>query len=87
MNQILKHRNPLKYDGKDQLMVVIEFEERLIGIKVDEVMGNHNVVIKPLQGQMEDATHVSGFTILGTGNVSLILDVRSIFQRFQGTSV
>lgn len=85
MNQILKHRIPLKYDGKDQLMVVIEFEDKLIGIQVDEVMGNHNVVIKPLEGQMEDATHVSGFTILGTGNVSLILDVRSIFRRFQGT--
>jgi len=84
INQILNHRVPLEYDDKNQLLIVLEFEESILGIKVDEVIGNQNVVIKPLQGKMEDAAHVSGFTILGNGNVSLILDVRSIFQRFDG---
>ncbi len=84
INQILNHREPLKYDEKDPLMVIIEYEKKLLGIKVDAVIGNQNVVIKPLQGKMEEARDVSGFTILGSGNVSLILDVKSIFQKLQG---
>ena len=65
-------------------MVILEYEKKLLGIRVDEVIGNQNVVIKPLQGKMEEANDVSGFTILGSGNVSLILDVKSIFQKLQG---
>ena len=84
INQILNHRVPLKYDDKDKLMVILEYEKKLLGIRVDEVIGNQNVVIKPLQGKMEEAGDVSGFTILGSGNVSLILDVKSIFQKLQG---
>lgn len=84
INQILNHRIPLKYDEKDKLMVILEYEKKLLGIRVDEVIGNQNVVIKPLQGKMEEANDVSGFTILGSGNVSLILDVKSIFQKLQG---
>ena len=84
INQILNHRVPLKYDDKDKLMVILEYEKKLLGIRVDEVIGNQNVVIKPLQGKMEEAGDVSGFTILGSGNVSLILDVKSIFHKLQG---
>ncbi len=84
INQILNHREHLKYDEKDPLMVIIEYDQKLLGIKVDAVIGNQNVVIKPLQGKMEEARDVSGFTILGSGNVSLILDVKSIFQKLQG---
>jgi len=85
MNQILNHKSPLVYDNKNPLLIVLEYEEQMLGIKVDEVMGNHNVVIKPLQGKLEEAENVNGFTILGNGDVSLILDIRSIFQRFLGT--
>ncbi len=84
INQILNHREPLTYDDKDPLMVIIEYEQKLLGIKVDAVIGNQNVVIKPLHGKMEEVKDVSGFTILGNGNVSLILDVKSIFQKLQG---
>ncbi|WP_411823331.1 chemotaxis protein CheA [Leptospira sp. 'Mane'] len=81
MNQVLNHRIPLEYDGTDLLMVIIEHEGNLFGIQVDEIIGNYNVVIKPLHGLMENATGVSGFTILGSGNVSLILDVKSIYTK------
>lgn len=84
MNQILNHKSPLVYDNKKPLLIVLEYEEQMLGIKVDEVMGNHNVVIKPLQGKLEEAENVNGFTILGNGDVSLILDIRSIFQKFLG---
>lgn len=83
INQILNHREEIVYDGLDPLMIVLEYEKSLIGIRVDEIIGNQNVVIKPLQGILEEANGVNGFTILGSGNVSLILDVKSIFQKMQ----
>ncbi|TGL87149.1 chemotaxis protein CheA [Leptospira congkakensis] len=83
INQILNHREEISYDGLDPLMIVLEYEKRLIGVRVDEIIGNQNVVIKPLQGILEEANGVNGFTILGSGNVSLILDVKSIFQKMQ----
>ncbi|TGK87692.1 chemotaxis protein CheA [Leptospira noumeaensis] len=83
INQILNHREEIPYDGLDPLMIVLEYEKKLIGIRVDEIIGNQNVVIKPLQGILEEANGVNGFTILGSGNVSLILDVKSIFQKMQ----
>ncbi|TGN19976.1 chemotaxis protein CheA [Leptospira idonii] len=85
INEVLNHREPLIYDNKDPLMLVIEYERKLLGIQVDEVVGNQNVVIKPLQGIMEEARGVNGFTILGNGNVSLILDVKSVFQKLHDT--
>ncbi|TGK95292.1 chemotaxis protein CheA [Leptospira brenneri] len=83
INQILNHREEIFYDGLDPLMIVLEYEKKLIGLRVDEIIGNQNVVIKPLQGILEEANGVNGFTILGSGNVSLILDVKSIFQKMQ----
>ncbi|TGM74013.1 chemotaxis protein CheA [Leptospira mtsangambouensis] len=81
INQILNHREKIVYEGLDPLMIVLEYEKKLLGIRVDEIVGNQNVVIKPLQGILEEASGVNGFTILGSGNVSLILDVKSIFQK------
>ncbi|MBM9545392.1 chemotaxis protein CheA [Leptospira sp. 201903074] len=81
INQILNHREEIVYEGVDPLMIVLEYEKNLLGIRVDEIVGNQNVVIKPLQGILEEANGVNGFTILGSGNVSLILDVKSIFQK------
>ncbi|GBF43006.1 putative chemotaxis protein CheA [Leptospira ellinghausenii] len=83
INQILNHKEQIIYDNEDPLMIILEYERKLIGIRVDEIIGNQNVVIKPLMGIMENAQGVNGFTILGNGNVSLILDVKSIFSKLE----
>ncbi|MCW7469605.1 chemotaxis protein CheW [Leptospira kanakyensis] len=81
INQILNHKESIEYDNKDPLIIVLEYEKKLLGIRVDEIIGSQNVVIKPLVGIMEQAQGVNGFTILGNGNVSLILDAKSIFSK------
>ncbi|XDD46918.1 chemotaxis protein CheA [Leptospira sp. WS39.C2] len=83
INNILNHKEHILYDNLDPLMIILEYEKKLIGIRVDEIIGNQNVVIKPLMGIMENAQGVNGFTILGNGNVSLILDVKSIFSKLE----
>jgi len=58
-----------------QKVVVVSTGERRIGLVVDQVIGDHQTVIKSLSKLHADADSFSGATILGDGTVALILDV------------
>jgi two-component system chemotaxis sensor kinase CheA len=55
--------------------VVVEVEGRRAALLVDELLGQQQVVIKSLEGNLERIEGVGGATILGDGRVALILDV------------
>ena len=58
-----------------ECVLVVEYMRRKVGIVVDSPMGEFQTVIKPLGAVFRELTWVSGATILGTGEVALILDV------------
>jgi two-component system chemotaxis sensor kinase CheA len=58
---------------REQIMV-LETEDGHYGLAVDDVLGNHQTVIKNLGRLYRDVPMVSGATILGDGTVALILD-------------
>jgi two-component system, chemotaxis family, sensor kinase CheA len=62
------------------LIVVAEGEGRRIGLFVDELLGQQQVVIKSLQTNYRRVPGVSGATILGDGSVALILDLPGILR-------
>ena len=64
---------------REQIMVV-ETEDGHYGLAVDDVLGNHQTVIKSLGRLYRDAPGVSGATILGNGTVALILDPHRLVQ-------
>lgn len=64
------------------LMVVVEFDGQKVGVIVDELLGQQQVVIKSLEQNYRQVDGVSGATILGDGTVALILDVQSIVDLF-----
>lgn len=64
------------------LMVVVEFDGQKVGVIVDELLGQQQVVIKSLEQNYKQVEGVSGATILGDGTVALILDVQSIVDLF-----
>ncbi|MGO9254848.1 MAG: chemotaxis protein CheA [Bryobacteraceae bacterium] len=64
---------------REQIMVV-DTEEGHCGLVVDEVLGNHQTVIKNLGRLYRDVPMVSGATILGNGTVALILDPHRLVQ-------
>ena len=64
---------------REQIMVV-ETEDGHYGFAVDEVLGNHQTVIKNLGRLYRDVQVVSGATILGNGTVALILDPHRLVQ-------
>src|SRR3954467_12192366 len=58
------------------LVVLVETEEGgRLGLVVDEVLGQQQVVIKSLESNFQRLDGVSAATILGDGRVALILDV------------
>jgi two-component system chemotaxis sensor kinase CheA len=64
--------------GKRENIVVVQFAQQKIGLVVDELMGEFQTVIKPLGSIFKRIKGIGGSTILGSGEVALILDVQSL---------
>lgn len=62
-------------------IVVVQYAGQKAGLVVDELMGEFQTVIKPLGKLFGNLKGISGSTILGTGEVALILDVPALIQR------
>ncbi len=56
-------------------VVIVNAGLRKIGLVVDELIGQEEVVIKPLVDYLQEQSGLSGATIIGDGRISLILDV------------
>lgn len=66
-------------DSVDEMMlVVVEGDNEKIGIVVDDLLGQQQVVIKSLEQNYQKVSGISGATILGDGTVALIIDISSI---------
>ena len=69
-----------KKNPEDNMTVVIVKKgDRLSGIVVDELMGQQEIVIKSLGKYITRCKVISGATILGDGEVALILDTNALF--------
>ena len=64
--------------GKRENIVVVQHAGQKIGLVVDELMGEFQTVIKPLGAIFKHIKGIGGSTILGSGDVALILDVQSL---------
>ena len=62
------------------LIMVVEGDGRRVGLFVDELLGQQQVVIKSLETNFRRVDGVSGATILGDGAVALILDVPGLIR-------
>ena len=62
------------------LIMVVEGDGRRVGLFVDDLLGQQQVVIKSLETNFRRVDGVSGATILGDGAVALILDVAGLIR-------
>ncbi|MEY2633189.1 MAG: hypothetical protein RIR00_1843 [Pseudomonadota bacterium] len=62
-------------------VVVVQYAGQKAGIVVDQLMGEFQTVIKPLSSIFRHLRGIGGSTILGSGEVALILDVQALIQR------
>ena len=63
-----------------QQVVITNVSGMKVGFVVDQVIGQHQSVIKSLGRMYRDVRGISGATILGDGSVALILDINSLAQ-------
>ena len=61
-------------------IVIVGVEGHRVGFVVDNVVGEHQTVIKTLGRVYKDIEGISGATILGDGTVALILDIQKLVQ-------
>jgi two-component system chemotaxis sensor kinase CheA len=88
LNEVLESKTSERGIGVDTVVVVVENEGRKFGILVDRVLGLEQAVVKPLhktfsvvqrlEHGFEKPDGVAGATILGNGEVALILDVPGV---------
>ncbi|MBU2037923.1 MAG: chemotaxis protein CheA [Gammaproteobacteria bacterium] len=63
---------------ENPMLVVVEGDNEKVGIVVDDLLGQQQVVIKSLEQNYKRVTGISGATILGDGTVALIIDVSDV---------
>ena len=65
----------------EEVMVVIEADGARVVLRVDELLGQHQVVVKNLETNYRKVPGVAGATILGDGHVALIVDCGALVKR------
>ncbi|MCU1715966.1 chemotaxis protein CheA [Pseudomonas sp. 5P_3.1_Bac2] len=63
-------------------VVILTVGSQRIGFVVDQLVGQEEVVIKPLGKMLQGTPGMSGATITGDGRIALILDVPSMLKRY-----
>lgn len=77
LGQILDCK-PSDKETQNLLVVIVKKGDKLAGVVVDELMGQQEIVIKSIGKYIKNHKTISGATILGNGDVALILDVNSL---------
>ena len=78
LNQLLDIAPP-EEELESLTIVIISKGEKQVGLVVDDLMGQQEIVIKSLGSFIDNSTKIiSGATILGDGEVALILDVNTL---------
>jgi len=70
-----RHKNP--WEG---LVIVVESANTRIGLLVDDLLGQQQIVIKSLDNYITRSRSISGAAILGDGKVALIVDIHGLVE-------
>lgn len=76
---------PLATGGRRSVVVVRHTDQR-VGLVVDRLLGEHQTVIKPLSGIFSHLKALAGSTILGSGDVALVMDIAGLLSHAQALS-
>lgn len=68
-------------DQDNSLVMILELEQELRAVPITNVINRQEVVVKPAGEEFAELKYVSGMSILGTGKVSLILDIDYLFRK------
>ncbi|GAB1261978.1 chemotaxis protein CheA [Aurantivibrio plasticivorans] len=78
----LVHKHSTQPDPKSAHVVIVSVGTQRVGFVVDQLIGQEEVVIKPLGKMLHGTPGMAGATITGDGTIALILDVPSMLKRY-----
>ncbi|HSV56589.1 MAG TPA: chemotaxis protein CheA, partial [Magnetospirillaceae bacterium] len=73
-------RIPTSGQKEYRFVVIVGTNEKRVGLMVDSLIGEEDVVIKPLRDQFTASPGIAGASILGDGSVCLIIDVGQLLE-------
>jgi two-component system chemotaxis sensor kinase CheA len=73
-------------EGPKHLFVVVGKRSQRVAIPVDELIGQQQVLIRPLQGYLSGIRGVTGCALLGSGDVGMVLDIAYVLNQEMGMS-
>ena len=80
--EIFSQNQPAQEEKREQeeriSVVIVEYGTKSIGLVVNKVIGEQDIVVKPLSSMIKRLKGIAGATILSDGKVALILDVLSL---------
>jgi two-component system chemotaxis sensor kinase CheA len=63
--------------------VVLDYEDKRIGLGVDRIIGTGEIVIKSLSRHYREIQGLIGASILGNGRIALIVDVEAMIRHYR----
>ncbi len=67
---------------EDPQVIMVQVANTQVGLVVDQVIGQEEVVIKPLGALLHGLPGMAGSTITGDGNIAIILDVQGLLKKY-----
>ncbi|MGQ9659230.1 MAG: chemotaxis protein CheW [Thermochromatium sp.] len=84
LTELFESTDPSRQTARRESLVVVRCGHHTLGLAVDTLFGELQAVIKPLGKIFEQLRGVAGATILGTGDIALILDVAELAAIAEG---
>jgi two-component system, chemotaxis family, sensor kinase CheA len=81
-NWLLNGSEPNEPKGESPQVIMVQVAHSMVGLVVDQVIGQEEVVIKPLGAMLHGLPGLAGSTITGDGNIAIILDVQGLLKRY-----
>lgn len=78
LNKELGIPDSFKSENERLSLVIVEYGQKSVGLTVSQVIGEQDIVVKPLGALVKRTKGIAGATILGDGRVALILDIMSL---------
>lgn len=68
--------------SEEPQVIMVQVANTVVGLVVDQVIGQEEVVIKPLGALLQGLPGMAGSTITGDGNIAIILDVQGLLKSY-----
>jgi two-component system chemotaxis sensor kinase CheA len=78
LERLLSSRRARASEPGSEIIAVVEADGRRVGLVVDQLLGQQQVVVKTLETNYGSVEGIAGATILGDGSVALILDIERL---------